>query len=176
MSTKDPKDPVDKKEESWALEEDDDQTLEWADRPTKSKDESDTAWTLDDNQSGSTETWDEPNTLGWSTRVNLPQWGVNGIRAHCATDRETSLLHGHFRQVAPGRISLDLGQGELDLPLVDGGSELVIELDLEIRKRTFVVQLELVATQGPPLLLLGRDALAGRFLVDPSRSWTGEKP
>jgi len=176
MSPSDPKDPPRDEEETWALEENDDETLEWVDDPTPSRKESNVAWEVDDSQDGSAEHWEELQTIGWSTRANLPQWGVNGIRVHCATNREHSFLHGQFRQVAPGRISLDLGQGELDLPLVDGGSDLIIELELEIHQFSFVVKLELLATQGPPLLLLGRDALAGRYLVDPSRSWTGEKP
>ncbi len=176
MSTQDPPKPPDTDEESWAEEEEDDETLEWVNDPTPAATPPEDSWEVDDNEEASTEQWEELQTIGWSTRANLTEWGVQGILAHCVPEREHSYLHGNFRQVAPGRISLDLGQGELDLPLVGGNNELLVEVELEVRQRSFVVQLELIATQGPPLLLLGRDALAGRFLIDPSRSWTGEKP
>ena len=145
------------------------------------KDESDTnpppeeeQWALEDESDEISDSlWMELVTVGWMERVAFPEWGVKDLKTWCATGRETSSLHGEMRQVVPGRISLSLGKSELDLPLVPDSEELEVELVVLLAGARFSAKLTLVATSGPPHLVLGRDALAGRFLVDPSRSWVG---
>ena len=131
-------------------------------------------WAVEDeNEELDDSLWVDLVTVGWMERAAFPEWGVHDLKAWCATARETSSLHGQLRQVAPGRIALSLGQGELDLPLVPDTEELQVELVVLLGGLRFPTKLTLVATSGPPHLVLGRDALAGRFLVDPSRSWVG---
>jgi hypothetical protein len=131
-------------------------------------------WAVEDeNEEIDDSLWMDLVTVGWMERVAFPEWGVQDLKTWCATGRETSSLHGEIRQVAPGRIALSLGQGELDLPLVPDTEELEVELVVLLAGIRFPTKLTLVATSGPPHLVLGRDALAGRFLVDPSRSWVG---
>jgi hypothetical protein len=131
-------------------------------------------WAVEDENDEIDESlWTGLVTVGWMERVAFPEWGVKDLKTCCATSRETSSLHGEIRQVAPGRISLSLGQGELDLPLVQDTEALEVEMVVLLGGIRFPTKLTLVATSGPPHLQLGRDALAGRFLVDPSRSWVG---
>ena len=167
--------PTPPPEESWAEEEPGDKDLNWDKNPAPAPEKAAPTWVDEDEEDEEDDSidWGILVTVGWMERSAFPEWGVSDIRTHCATHHEASSLHGEVRQAAPGRIGISLGQGELDLPLVTDTEDLVVELEILLSGVRFRAKLTLIATSGPPLLVLGRDALAGRFLVDPSRSWVG---
>ena len=111
--------------------------------------------------------------VGWQEKVSFPDWEVRQIPARCATNQERSSLHASIRQLSQGRVALQLGQGELELPVHFDEGDLALRLLVEVAGVQFSLAMQLVATSGTPFVVLGRDALAGRFLVDPSRSWLG---
>jgi len=169
----DEKAPSPPKEENWAEENQEHDESNWDSESLLSPGSASPTWIDEDEEDEGDNPldWDLLVTVGWLQRSAFPEWGVGDVRTHCATHHETSFLHGEVRQHAEGRIALSLGQSELDLPLVSGTDDLVVELEILLAGVRFRTLLTVIATSGPPLMVLGRDALAGRFLVDPSRSW-----
>ena len=117
-----------------------------------------------------------PVVVGWSERASLPSWGIHRLPARCSTDQETSSLHVDLRTGLPGRATLVLGDKTVDAGVGELGDELVALTLVRLVGREFQATLRLVGTSGPPHLVLGRDVLAGRFLVDPSLTWTQRPP
>jgi len=158
--------------EGWAEEGPEDKEQDWGDSPLHAPKKAAPTWIEEEDDDDALD-WGILVTVGWMELSAFPEWGVADVRTHCATHHEISSLHGELHQPAPGRVGLSLGKSLLDLPLITGTQDLVVELEILLSGVRFRTQLSLIATSGPPLLVLGRDALAGRFLVDPSRSWVG---
>jgi len=132
-----------------------------------------------------------PRLIGVLERVDIPAWGARGVHARVDTGARTSALHVESltelgadrvrfalaksetggKRPAPieatvlrrGRVRSTSGKLEsrvfVTARVVLGGDEHRIELGLVDRRHM----------QNP--MLLGRSALAGRFLVDPGRRY-----
>jgi len=133
----------------------------------------------------------ERPVIGVLERVDIPAWGVRGIDARVDTGARTSALHvDALKELGDGRVRFELGKigksGRRPAPVeatvarrtrvrstsgatearvfvtahvVLGGAEHRIEVGLVDRSHM----------QHP--MLLGRSALAGRFLIDPGRRY-----
>jgi len=138
-------------------------------------------------------------TLGWREWVQLPTLGVPWIKAKVDTGARTSSLHafalkemqrGEERWVRfvvhPWQGSRD-GAVQVEAPLVDNRAvksssgvaepRPVIRVPLCIDDVVFDVDLTLTRRDEMGFrMLLGREALRGRYLVDPGRSYLAAVP
>jgi hypothetical protein len=133
-------------------------------------------WADEEDLDGPEDTWpsemEGPTIVGWSERASLPVWGIHHLPTRCSTDQETSTLHVMLRPGLPGRATLVLGDQSIDVGVGGVSDDLVALTTLRLLGQEFEATLRLVGTTGQPHLILGRDVLAGRFLVDPSLAWT----
>lgn len=138
--------------------------------------------------------------LGWREWISLPQLGIEWVKCKVDTGARTSALHAHFveRVHDRGRDRVRFGIHPFQRDSVTSVSCIADVLDERIvsdsgghRERRFVINtravlhgigfdLELTLTNRDSMqfrMLLGRSALAGRFLVEPARSYlTGRPP
>ena len=137
----------------------------------------------------------KPLLIGVAERVDLPDWGVTRLRAKIDTGARTSALHvNHIEELDNGnvRFTIVLHRNKQDervtveapvvrrsrvrsssgrsqervivsTRLVIGGIEKNIEISLASRRRMIF------------RMLLGRSALAGDFIIDPSRRYLSRK-
>jgi hypothetical protein len=133
--------------------------------------------------------------IGWREWVAFPDWGLPGIRAKVDTGAKTSAIHAHrpeaeTRDGVPGvRFAVHPRERhrapELRCwaPLVDerrvtssnGRSELrrVVRTRITLGHLTFRTQLTLTNRDAMGFrVLLGRDTLKPRWIVDPAASFT----
>lgn len=130
--------------------------------------------------------------LGWRETIALPEFGLPAIPAKIDTGARTSALHAtHIELVETGGVALvrfriDLGHGD-ETPVCEahhvsrrritssnGLSEerLVVTTRLELAGETFDAEFSLTdRSDMMNPVLVGRTALAKRFLVDPSRTY-----
>ena len=94
--------------------------------------------------------------------------GREPILAEMDSRRATSVLRCPTTADVATPTQLDLALGAkvttVQAPLVDGVRRLQTELAMAGRR--FAIELELEPADGPPVILLGRDVLAGAFLID----------
>lgn len=137
--------------------------------------------------------------MGWREWVALPAWGVAHVKAKVDTGARTSALHAydltrHERDGEPWvTFSVHPWQGseddavDVDAPVVDERE--VRSSSGEARRRPVVRTSLLLAGVVTPVelsltrrdemgfrMLVGREALRGRFVVDPERSYLGGRP
>lgn len=135
-----------------------------------------------------------PLILGWRERVALPRFGIGSLKAKLDSGARSSALHVetletfdcngetwlHF-VLRPGRRHLRRVQCEArahDRRAVTDSSGNVtdrwfIETDVALAGLFFRAEVSLTDRRGMLFpMLLGRTALAGRIIVDPSRSHT----
>lgn len=127
-----------------------------------------------------------PDLIGWRERVSLPELGVGLIIAKVDTGAATAALHAtdiriagsHVEFIVPvkGRhlhCSLPL-KGEKRVKSSSGHSQsrALVETVVKIGKLRFVIDMTLTdrSDMGVPMLL-GRSSIAGRYVVDPGRSF-----
>ncbi|MCI1711948.1 MAG: RimK/LysX family protein [Chiayiivirga sp.] len=130
--------------------------------------------------------------LGWREWLSLPQLGIAAIRAKIDSGARSSALHvealssffeGNVEWVC---FSVRTGVGDelhtcnaevLDRrPVTDSGGHtterVFIRTELELAGRRFPVEINLANRRNMLFpMLLGRTAMAGRFLVDPAQSF-----
>lgn len=138
-------------------------------------------------------------TLGWREWVSFPEQGVPWIKAKVDTGARTSSLHAfglepfdrddtpwvHF-EIHPWQRSTN-DAVELELPVHDrrlvkpsSGEEeqrFVVLMPLTVAGLTVPAEVTLSRRDAMGFrMLLGRQAMRRRFLVDPGRSYLGGKP
>ncbi|MFW2382028.1 MAG: ATP-dependent zinc protease [Acidimicrobiales bacterium] len=133
--------------------------------------------------------------VGWREWVGLPDFDVQWIKAKIDTGARTSSLHGDDIEVEGDHVSFTITpwQGsELDsvrvtTELLDwrtvrsssGESEERPTVLVEIRILDQLVPVELTLTRRDQMgfrMLVGREGLRNRFVVDPGRSYFGGRP
>lgn len=138
-------------------------------------------------------------TLGWREWVSLPGLEIERIKCKVDTGARTSSLHAYFveRFTEHGRDRVRFGihplqqdatvsqicvADVLDERMVsDSGGHrerrVVIETELTVLGQTYPAEFTLASRDTMRFrMLLGRTAIAGRFLVDSSRSYAGGRP
>lgn len=137
---------------------------------------------------------DERTVLGWREWVSLPDFGVRTIKAKLDTGARTSSLHA-FKLKRYTRDGVTMARFEVhpvqrsDAASVEVEAEVVDEREVrnsggQIETRPVIVttlqigdarwEVEMTLTRRDEMgfrLLLGRQALRGRVLVDPQRSY-----
>lgn len=126
--------------------------------------------------------------VGWNELIDLPDWGATGIRAKIDTGARSSSLHvEHLRHPEPGlaRFDLPVGRGKrrtlvpVEVEVVRSArvrssnghytTRLFVSTTLQMGGFARRVEINLV-DRGDMVfpMLVGRTALAGHYLVDPS--------
>ena len=140
----------------------------------------------------------EPKVLGWLEGAYLQPWGVR-VRARLDSGALTSAMHAEHIKVFKKngedwvRFHFPFGKREgyehgfdIERPLLrqshvkerEGGLQerYVIKLDVCVSGRTNTVELSLVNRSNFNYpIILGREALAGRYLIDPGRTFLGKR-
>ncbi len=133
----------------------------------------------------------ERTLIGALERVDIPAWGVRGVHARVDTGARTSALHVEMvHELGRGRVRFEVGaprSGEGRPPPIEApiarrsrvrSTSGAIESRIFVNVRVLLgdaehrIEVGLVDRrhmQNP--MLLGRSALAGRFLVDPGRRY-----
>ena len=133
-------------------------------------------------------------TLGWREYVQLPELGLRNIKAKVDTGARTSAMHAFevrpFTEAGKRRVEFKLHPNQHDnesvvvcvADVIDerkvrdsgGRSEqrFVIETPVRIGKHMWPIEMTLTSRDDMLFrMLLGRTALRGRMVVDPSRSY-----
>lgn len=142
---------------------------------------------------------ESPTPIGWREWVALPDLGVARIKAKVDTGARSSALHAfeivpftrRGRRMVRFKIHPEQRSTQTtcsaEAPLVDerhvrnsGGIETlrpVIETTVDIAGERFPIELTLVPRDAMSFrMLLGRQAVRNRFVVNPGRSYLGGKP
>jgi hypothetical protein len=137
-----------------------------------------------------------PGVVGWREWVGLPELGIARVEAKIDTGARTSALHAGsieaFEADGETWVRFDVtGEGENvpwhEAPVADrrsvrssnGETELryVIRTELALAGRVWPVEISLTNRERMELpMLIGREALAGRVLVDAEKSWLWGRP
>lgn len=136
--------------------------------------------------------------MGWREWVSLPDWGITRIKAKVDTGARSSAIHAHELElyednghtmasfeVHPRQRS-SKGSVNVVAPVVDertvrnpgGRAELrpVVRTAMSWRNGVWLIELTLTRRDEMGFrLLLGRQSVRGRALVDPGRSYVGTR-
>lgn len=134
--------------------------------------------------------------VGWREWAGLPSFGIARIKAKLDTGARTSALHANsiesFEAAGVLWVRFDVTGEGADVPLHEarildrrmvrssnGGSEtrFVIRTELMLAGRSWQAEMTLTNRDRMDLpMLIGREALAGRALVDAEKSWLWGRP
>lgn len=133
--------------------------------------------------------------LGWREWVSLPTLGIDAIKAKTDTGARTSALHAYDVEIDGGEVLFKVPTVQQQTghivrcraPLLGhrlvrsstGRQSLrsVIETELEVLGERWPIELTLAPRDLMGFrMLLGRQALRGRFLIDPRASYLGNEP
>ncbi len=138
-------------------------------------------------------------TLGWREWVSLPELGIDAVKAKVDTGARSSSLHAEeielverndrryvrFRLGDRGKLCPP-GIGTVEFPLLEyrwitssNGKRQrrpIIRTEISLSGSTWKIDLSLTprATMGFPMLL-GREAIRGRFVVEPGKSFLAKE-
>jgi hypothetical protein len=136
--------------------------------------------------------------IGWREWVALPEMGVDRIKAKVDTGARTSSLHAFdlerferdgrpmvrfeahpLQRDASERIPVEAELVDRRSVRTSGGESTmrpVVATEVELMGRRWTIELTLIRRDPMGFrMLLGRQAIRGRFLVDPGRSYLGGK-
>jgi len=133
----------------------------------------------------------DPLTIGWRERVDLPDWGVRRLLAKADTGARTSAVHAERIERLPnGRVAFDVVYSRahpehsvrVEAPIVreahvrsssgEGGERLFVSTRLRIGAFEREVEMTLISRELMSCrMLIGRTAMAGRLVVDPTREY-----
>ena len=120
--------------------------------------------------------------IGWKEFVILPELGHAQLIAKIDTGARSSALHAEAISIVGKRVSFKLGSRRHELPMAalkrikssNGFSELrpSVEIEVELGSQRFKTAMTLTdRTDMEMPMLLGREAIKGRFLVNAGRSF-----
>ena len=135
-------------------------------------------------------------TVGWKEYVRLPDWGIAKLKAKIDTGARTSSIHvaeldniddDHVRFEVVVRESSPRQTVWVEAPIVretvvkpssgERQQRVVVKTKLRLGGKSFPIEATLVCRKGMRCrMLVGRTALAGRFVVDSSRAFVHRKP
>ena len=137
--------------------------------------------------------------LGWREWLALPELGIHAIRAKLDTGARSSALHVDSLETFPHagqewvRFSVATGSGDTGMvvvesaihdrrPVTDSGGHvserIFLRTTLALAGQIYTAEINLTSRRNMLFpMLLGRTALARRFLIDPARSFrAGRQP
>ncbi len=140
-----------------------------------------------------------PTLIGWREWIAFPEWGIAAIKVKIDTGARTSALHADDLRIVErdgGRFAVftvrpwqrsDRDGVEVTAPLVDERSVTSSSGDASTRPVVLATiqldgephEIELTLTRRDDMgfrMLLGRKAMEGRYLVDPSHSYLTGRP
>jgi hypothetical protein len=129
--------------------------------------------------------------IGFAELVDLPEWGIVGLRGKIDTGAKTSALHvSNIREIGNGRVGFDvrlhrrqadrivhveakiLRRGRVRPSSGDAQTRLFVETTLRIGSIERTIELSLVDRENMIYrMLVGRTAMGAGVLVDPSRRY-----
>jgi len=138
----------------------------------------------------------EPLVIGWAEYVDIPEWNITRLRAKMDTGARTSALHvENIREVGHGRVQFDVRlhrrhidrrvtveapikrRGRVRPSSGDSQTRIFVSARVCIGQQTQEIELSLVDRERMIFrMLIGRSALAHRFLVDVSKRYLLSKP
>ena len=129
-------------------------------------------------------------TIGWREWVSLPTLGIAAIKAKTDTGARTSALHAYDLEQHGDVVRFKVHPLQKDVQKVIECSALVVDhrevrsssgrvtrrpvirTELELFGERWPIEVSLVSRDAMGFrMLLGRQAIRGRFIVDPSRSF-----
>lgn len=142
---------------------------------------------------------ERPVTIGWREWVAFPAWGITAMKAKIDTGARTSALHAtdveEFHRDGEHRVRFTVHpwQGSdddattVEAPLIDErnvtsssgtvSTRLVVLVTIDVAGTPHDVELTLTRRDDMGFrMLLGREAMRGRYLVDPSHSYLTGRP
>jgi hypothetical protein len=128
-----------------------------------------------------------PILIGWNEYVDIPEWGIKRLRAKVDTGARSSALHvENIEELPRGRVRFDVvlhrkkrdRRVSVTAPIARRGrvrsstghyeSRIFVEAPVRLGPVERKVEVSLVDRERMIFrMLLGRTALAGRFLIDP---------
>ncbi|HUU84854.1 MAG TPA: RimK/LysX family protein [Phycisphaerae bacterium] len=137
----------------------------------------------------------EKTVVGWREYVSLPDWEVGRVRAKIDTGARTSAIHvGEIQELEDGRIRFEVVMRERPSKRIvwveatpvrnsrvkpSSGvrqSRRVVRTRLSLGGVEREIELSLVCRKGMLCrMLIGRTALADRFMVDPARRYVASR-
>jgi hypothetical protein len=134
--------------------------------------------------------------IGWAEYVDIPEWNISGLRAKMDTGARTSALHvENIREVGHGRVQFDVRlhrrnidrRVTVEAPIMrrgrvrpsSGDAQVRIFVSATVRIGDLEQEIELSLVDREKMIfrmLIGRSALAHRFVVDVSRRYSLGRP
>ncbi len=131
------------------------------------------------------------NVIGWKESVDLPEWGIQHITVKVDTGARRSAIDvNNIKEIGKGKIRFDIAVDRKNRDLTktvvanvlhnthvrssngEQGERYFVETTIAIGEQTRRIELSLISRhQMTYRMLLGRKALEGMFVVDPSQTY-----